>query len=110
MKRCMLGITVGVKKYSTDYNLETGKIHRLEEVVISNIADGAAAAEYLKVGYVINSITVDGVTQEVTRVFHVVDSMLAARVGSAVTINITDTDGVTRDVIIPITENMLTNY
>ena len=110
IKRCMLGITVGVKKYSTDYNLETGKIRRLEEVVISNIADGAAAAEYLKVGYVINSITVDGVTQEVTRVFHVVDSMLAARVGSAVTINITDTDGTTRDVIIPITENMLTNY
>ena len=36
--------------------------------------------------------------------------MLAARVGSAVTINITDTDGVTRDVSIPITENMLTNY
>ncbi len=110
IKRCMLGITVGVKKYSTDYNVETGKIRRLEEVVISKIEEGAAAAEYLNVGYVINSITVDGVTQEVTRIFHVVDSMLAARVGSAVTINITDTDGNTRDVSIPITENILTNY
>ena len=110
VKRCLLGITVGVKKYSTDYDLETGKIRRLEEVVISKLEETAAAAEYLKVGYVINSITVDGITQEVTRIFHVVDSMLAARVGSAVTINITDTDGVTRDVSIPITENMLTNY
>lgn len=110
IKRCMLGITVGVRKYSTDYDLETGKIHRLEEVVISNIAADAPAAEYLAAGFVINSITVDGVTHKVTRIFHVVDSMLAARVGSSVTINVTDTEGVTRDVNIPITSDMLTNY
>ncbi len=110
IKRCMLGITVGVKKYSTDYDLETGKIRRLEEVVITEFSKDSAAAEYLEVGYVINSITVDGVKHEVTRIFHVVDSMLYARVGSAVTVNITDNSGVTRDVNIPITENMLTNY
>ena len=44
IKRCMLGITVGVKKYSTDYDLETGKIRRLEEVVVSKIEETAAAS------------------------------------------------------------------
>ncbi|MBE6645900.1 MAG: trypsin-like serine protease [Ruminococcaceae bacterium] len=109
VKRCMLGITVGVKSYSTDYDTESGKIIKLEEILVTELTENAAVKGYLKAGDVINSITVDGVTHEVSRIFHVVDSMLAARVGSSVTVNITDADG-TRDVLIPITENMLTVY
>ena len=109
VKRCMLGITVGVKSYSTDYDTESGKIIKLEEILITELADNSAVKGYLKAGDVVNSITVDGTCHKVTRIFHVVDSMLAARVGSEVTVNITDKDG-TRDVVIPITENMLTVY
>ena len=110
IKRCMLGITVGVKEYSTDYDLETGKLHKLEKVVITKLEENAAAKGYLSVGDVINSITVDGVTHKVTRIFHVVDNMLWARVGSTVSFNVTDKDGVTKDIVVPITEATLTVY
>jgi len=109
VKRCMLGITVGVKSYSTKYDLETGKIYKLEEVVVTELTSGAAAKGILEVGDVINSITVDGVKHEVSRIHHVVDSMLYARVGSSVVINVTR-GGVKTDLTLPITENMLTVY
>jgi hypothetical protein len=51
--RCMLGVTVGVKKYSTEYDIETGKIKKIEDVVILEISDGAAVEGVLKVGDVI---------------------------------------------------------
>ena len=108
VKRCLLGITVGVKKYSTEYDVESGKIYKLEEVVITEISAGSAVNGLLKKGDVINSITVDGVKHEVTRIHHVVDSMLYARVGSTVVINMTR-GGVQKDVTVPITESMLKN-
>lgn len=107
--RCMLGVTVGVKKYSTEYDIETGKIKKIEDVVILEISDGAAVEGVLKVGDVINSITINGVTMEVTRVHHVVDYMLNARVGDIVKTNVTR-DGETIDTILTITESMLKNW
>jgi serine protease Do len=109
VKRCLLGITVGVKSYKTNYDINTGKIYKLEEVVVTEIASTAAAKGILEVGDVINSITVDGVRCEVSRIHHVVDSMLYARVGSSVTINVTR-GGVKADLTLPITESMLTVY
>ena len=110
VKRCLLGITVGVKAYSTDYDLETGKIKKLEEVVVTELTETSGAKGYLEVGDVINSITIDGTKRNVTRIFHVVDGMLSAREGSEVIINITDKNGATRDVTIPMTKNMLKTY
>jgi hypothetical protein len=46
---------------------------------------------------------------EVTRIHHVVDSMLHARVGDSVKINITR-GGETTDVVLQITEKMLKNW
>lgn len=109
VKRCMLGVTVGVKSYSTDYDVETGKIYKIEEVVISELTSSSAVKSFLKVGDVINSVTVDGKTQKVTRTYHLVDSMLYARVGSTVVINVTR-DGTATDVSIPIVSGMLTTY
>jgi PDZ domain-containing secreted protein len=105
----MLGITVGVKSYSTDYSIETGKIKKIEEVVVTDISSGAAVTGVLEVGDVINSITIGGKTMEVTRIHHVVDSMLHARVGDSVKINITR-GGETTDVVLQITEKMLKNW
>ena len=109
VKRCLLGITVGVKSYKTNYDINTGKIYKLEEVVVTEITSGAAAKGILEVGDVINSITVDGVRCEVSRIHHVVDSMLYARVGSSVNVNVTR-GGVKTDLTLPITEGMLTVY
>ncbi len=107
--RCMFGVTVGVKEYSTQYDTESGKIYRLEKVVISEVSKGAGVTGILEAGDIINSITVDGVKHDVTRMHHVVDSMLHARVGSAVIVNITR-GGTTGDVTVPITSAMLTQY
>lgn len=109
VKRCMLGVTVGVKSYATEYDVETGKIYKIEEVVISELTSSSAVKSFLKVGDVINSVTVDGKTQKVTRTYHLVDSMLYARVGSTVVINVTR-DGTATDVSIPIVSGMLTTY
>lgn len=107
VKRCLLGITVGSAKYWTEYDTETGKIHRFEKVVIREISKTSALNGELLEGDFINSITVDGVTHKVTRIHHVVDAMLYARVGSTVVTNVTR-DGVNMDIPITITQNMLT--
>ena len=107
--RCKLGVGVGATAASTKYDLETGKIHKLETVVISSIDENSAVADLLKEMDVVNSITIDGVKHNVTRTFHIIDSMLNARVGSTVIINVTR-NGETFDVTIPITEAMLTAY
>ena len=107
VKRCLLGVTVGVSEYSTFYDTETGKVHKIEEVIVSEISSTSGVRGLIYVGDIINSITVDGVEHEVTRIHHVVDSMLHARVGSSVTINITR-NGTEMNVTVPITESMRT--
>jgi len=107
--RCMLGVTVGVKKYSTEYDIETGKIRKLEEVVVTEISKGAAVEGVLEVGDVINSITINGETMQVTRIHHIVDYMLNARVGDIVKTNVTR-NGESIDTVLTVTENMLTNW
>lgn len=109
VKRCLLGITVGSAKYWTEYDTETGKIHKFEKVVITELSLTSALGGKLRAGDIINSITVDGVECEVTRIHHVVDAMLYARVGSSVVTNVTR-GGVNMDVPITITQNMLTVY
>lgn len=109
VKRCLLGITVGSAKYYTEYDVETGKIHKYEKVVITELTDTSAAAGLLMPGDIINSITVDGKKCEVTRIHHVVDAMLYARVGSSVITNVTR-DGAAVDVTIAVTQKMLTVY
>ena len=107
--RCKLGVGVGATAASTKYDVETGKIHKLETVVISSIDENSPVSELLKEMDIVNSITIDGVKHNVTRTFHVIDSMLNARVGSSVIMNITR-NGETFDVTIPMTEDMLTAY
>ncbi len=107
--RCMLGISVTVNDAKAVYNTETGKVNIYEEIVITEVTSGSLVKDYLKKGDIINSITIDGNKHEVVRTHNVIDSMLNARVGSSVIMNITR-DGQTFDVTIPITEEMLTAY
>lgn len=108
-KRVLMGITVTHTNLRTEYDTETGKVRRLETVVVESVTKGGAVDGLIKKGDIINSITIDGVTYEVTRIFHVVDSMLNARLTSSVSINVTR-DGNTTDVSIPIKASMLTDW
>ena len=119
--QCMLGISVQVSELYTEYDNETGILHKKEKIKIVEIKEDSAAEKGtivkteedsaeddvkkgLAVDDIINSITIDGTKYEVSRIFHVVDAMLNARVGSDVTVNVTRA-GETKDVKIILTEN-----
>ncbi|MBQ8719988.1 MAG: trypsin-like peptidase domain-containing protein [Clostridia bacterium] len=95
--RCLLGIRTALKSSKAVYDTETGKVHIVEEVKISGITTDSVAEGLFEVGDLINSITIDGVTYEVSRTYHVVDAMLNARTTSTVSMNITR-DGQTLDI------------
>jgi serine protease Do len=104
--RCYLGITVSASKLYTVYDKDTGKVHKREEISIASIEKNSLASGVLEAGDVINSITVDGVKYDVNRMYIVTDSMLNARIGSVVTINVTRGEQ-TLDLTIEITESSL---
>ncbi len=88
--KCMLGVNVEIAALYTEYDTESGELVRKETVKVKDIVDQSSAAfGILKSGDVINSIKIDGTVYEVTRMFHVTDAMLNARVGSEVIINVT---------------------
>lgn len=109
VQRCLLGITVTPNELYTVYDAETGRVHRCERVMVSSVNAGSLAEGYFKEGDIINSITVDGISYEVTRLFHVVDSMLNARVGSTVVFNV-ERNGTEISLTITVTEDTLTEY
>lgn len=86
--RCLVGITVTAGKSYSRYDTETGKIYKLEDVRVEEVSSGGIADGRIIAGDIIRSITVDGTEYEVTRIFHVVDSMLNARVGSVVEVKL----------------------
>ncbi len=108
-KRILMGITVTHTNLRTEYNTETGRVRRFETVIVDSVNAGSPVERLIYKGDIINSITIDGVTYEVTRIFHVVDSMLNARLSSQVTINITR-NGQSMDVGVPISASMLTDW
>ena len=81
-------------------------MHKREEISIASIEKNSLASGVLEAGDVINSITVDGVKYDVNRMYIVTDSMLNARIGSVVTINVTRGEQ-TLDLTIEITESSL---
>ena len=105
--KCLMGVTVTAAESYTEYDPESGRVFNRERVEIATVEDGAAATGYLAVGDRINSITVDGFKTEVDRIYKVVDSMLNARVGSTVTVNVTR-NGQVIDVTVPIASSNVT--
>lgn len=105
--RCVMGVVPGVAARSTEYDESTGIISKVERVGVLAVDEESIAYGVLQENDLINSITVDGVKVEVTRTFHVFDSMLNARAGSTVVLNITR-GSETFDVTLTMTEGCLT--
>lgn len=102
--KCYLGVTVSPNRLYTEYDQENGKVYKREEVIVSSLESNSISRGIIEVGDIINSITVDGITYEVNRMYIVVESMLNARVGSVVTVNVTR-GGQSLDLVINITES-----
>ena len=107
MYKCMLGITVTSSELYTVYDKDSGKLLKREVVSVDALSATGLAKGVLSVGDIINSITIDGVKYEVCRMYVVTDSMINARVGSEVVINITR-GGKTLDLRIEISKDALT--
>lgn len=105
--RCLIGITVSAIEYSTLYDTESGKVHRIETVAVDGITAGSISDGKLQKGDVIRSMTIDGEEYEVMRVYNVVDSMLNARIGSSVIVHV-ERGEQEIDVALEITEAALT--
>lgn len=107
--RGIMGVTVGVNTLSTEFNSETGRFERIEEVYIHEIVSGGLAEGNLQTGDIVLSISVGGVAKQVTRQHHLIDAMLDVRVGDTVTTTVLR-DGEEVTVSTVITEDCLTAY
>ena len=109
MMRPLLGVTVEVASMSTALDEERGTIVKTEQIRVREIEKGGLGESALKVGDVIRSITVGERTVKVTRMHHVIDSLLAGAAGDAVKIAITR-NGVEQEVAFTLTTACLTAY
>lgn len=107
--RGIMGVTVGVNTLSTEFNSETGRFERIEEVYIHEIVSGGLAEGNLQTGDIVLSISVGGVAKQVTRQHHLIDAMLDVRVGDTVTTTVLR-GGEEVTVSTVITEDCLTAY
>lgn len=87
--RPLIGITITAKVIGVVADPVTGDIKKAEKIEIKEISSDCLIATEVMVGDVINSISVDGVEIKVSRLYHLIDHMLTARVGSSVTVNLT---------------------
>lgn len=109
VRRALLGITVSASESRAKYDTESGKIYKHETIVVNSVEQGSAVSGKLFADDIINSVTIDGVKYEVSRMFHIVDSMLNAKVGSSVVISVTR-GGETIDVPVQVTAAMIVDY
>lgn len=107
--RCLLGVEVTTVSANAVYDETTGEIKKVESIKISKVEESGAVNGILAVDDIINTITIGNRTVNITRLHHVIDTMLDARVGEKVVFNVTR-NGQAMDVEIFITENMLTEY
>ena len=105
--RLLIGVDVDVKSAGVNYDTETGKVLKYEEVVVGKITKGSVCDGKLQVGDVIKSVTIDGKTYEITRTFSVIDVMLTARQTSDV-VFVIERAGETREVSLNMSSVALT--
>ena len=107
--RALLGVTVTTSASTTEYDPETGVLQCFEEISVHDVTAGSLGASILQKDDIIKSITVDGKTVNITRQHHLIDAMLDARVGDAVTM-IVLRDGAEQTVTTTVTSDCLAAY
>ena len=105
--RPLMGITVTAAAQGVVVDPETGDISQGHVTSISELTKNCVIADKVAKNDIINSITIDGVKTVINRFYQVPDTMLSARVGNKVILNITR-GSQTFDVTFTVTENMLT--
>lgn len=88
VQKALMGITITSYVSGLQLTPDGSHVYEVNLVEVVEISKGSLADGKIKVGDIINSITVDGKTTSVCRVHHVTDAMLDARLGSTVVLNI----------------------
>jgi serine protease Do len=107
--RPMIGVTLESRYPGSVIDESTGLITKTESVVIGDVSSGSLAEGRLAVGDVITSVKIGSVSASITRLHHVIDMMLNARLGDTVEITLLRA-GVSQTVSIVITNAALTEY
>ena len=107
--RAIVGITVAVNSLYTEYDEESGYVKTYEEIMIQQVTEGSLADGLFMSDDVIKSIQVGDRTVEVKRMYHLIDTMLYARVGDKIIATVIR-DGKELQLTITITEDCLTEY
>ena len=84
-----MGVTITAYVTGLEIDPDNGSVYEVELVEVVEVNKGSLAEGKMQAGDIIHSITVDGVKKNVTRVHHVTDSMIDAREGSIVKLEIT---------------------
>ncbi len=92
-KKYYIGINLAASELYTDYDKESGKVHKRETVTVGEITNTAFAGELFNSGDVIRAIIIDGKRHGVTRTFHVTDKMLLVFEDSTLEIEVQDAEG-----------------
>lgn len=107
--RPMLGVTLESRSAGSVISTETGLITKTESVAISSVSSGSLAEGKLAVGDIITQVKIGELETDITRLHHVIDAMLNARLGDTVEITLLRA-GEEKVVSIKITEDALTQY
>ncbi len=86
--RGMLGVSVNVVGYTTEYDTASGMLIRHESIAIASVEKGKLADGMLQVGDVVKTLKIgdgnEAKETEVYRMHHLIDSMLDVRIGDTV--------------------------
>ncbi|NCA67098.1 MAG: trypsin-like serine protease [Clostridia bacterium] len=97
MQRCLLGVTIFASASTAFYNTDTSKTEITETISVESVSETGAAFDILLKDDIILSTTYGGITNEVKRVFELVDFSLNFVHNETLTLTIIR-DGVTMDV------------
>ena len=107
--RAMLGISLSTSDSRAVYDPATGFVALNETVEIYEVEKGSLADGKLEKEDVLVSVVLNGQTLTITRQHHIIDLMLAVRVGDVITLTVLR-DGTAVAVNIEITESSLIEY
>ena len=103
----MLGIKVYASASKVEYVAAEGRTRIVETVKVDSVTSGSLAEGSIRTGDIVVSISVNGESSPVTRVYMMVDRMLTVRSGDTVTIKILR-DGEYQDVSFVFTDQYMT--
>lgn len=88
VQRFTLGVTVTTTDSRAVYDSSSGKTYIEETAAIYEVESGSTADGVLQAGDVLVSVTLNGVTKNITRQHHIIDLMLTVRMGDTLEIKV----------------------